>query len=144
MCDEPIEPGDAYELTVWPPNRNEYGPPDRWLTWRSHYPRTDGSGGRQAHRLGCAIAAAYRENAEREQKRLDDYAAAAVTKYKETNPSVAGHPELNGGVPSGYPNIPKPRDTKSVREFSSMSVREKIASAMIRANEFGKSTSGAV
>jgi len=83
-------------------------------------------------------------NTEREQKRMDDYAAAAVTKYKETNPSVAGHPELNGGMPSGYPNIPKPRDTKSVREFSSMSAREKIASAMTRANEFGKSTSGAV
>ena len=61
-CDEPIEPGDRYELAVTPPDRNEYAPPGRWLAWRSHYPRSNG------RRIGCDEAAAYRENAEREQK----------------------------------------------------------------------------
>ena len=66
-CDDcllPIEPGDKYQLWVSPPNRDEYGPRDRWLTWRSHYPR---SGGTRAHLLGCDMAAAYRENAAREE-----------------------------------------------------------------------------
>ena len=78
------------------------------------------------------------------QKGLDDYAAIKVKEYAESHASTAGHPELNGGMPSGYPNLPTPRDTKSVREFSQMSKRDKIASAMNRANDLVKSTSGAV
>ena len=65
-CQEPIEPGDRYELCVTPPNRDEYGPPDRWLTWRSHWPRTGATGARLP---GCDEAAAYREQREREMAR---------------------------------------------------------------------------
>lgn len=62
-CDEPIEPGDVYELSVIPPHREEAWDVDHWLTWRSHYPR---NGGTRSHLLGCDVAAAYRENAARE------------------------------------------------------------------------------
>ena len=62
-CGRPIEPGDQYELAMTPPHRMaEYDVP-RWLAWRTHYPRHDG------HRflIGCDLAAAYREKAERER-----------------------------------------------------------------------------
>jgi hypothetical protein len=61
-CPEPIEPGEKYELAVWPPHRvQEYDVP-RWVTWRTHYPRHDG----RNFLFGCAMSAAYRENAGRE------------------------------------------------------------------------------
>lgn len=62
-CCEPIEPGDKYELCVTPPHREECMDSAHWLTWRSHYPRTGPAG---EHLLGCDLAAAYREKAERE------------------------------------------------------------------------------
>ena len=65
LCSVPIEPGDKYELAVFPPDRDEYAPPGVWLTWKSHYPRTGPKG---EHRLGCDLAGAYRENAQRGQR----------------------------------------------------------------------------
>lgn len=62
-CNVPILPGERYEHTVWPPMRNEYAQSDRWLTWRSHYPRT---GPDNRHLWGCDLAAAYAENERRE------------------------------------------------------------------------------
>jgi len=62
MCDDcrhPIEPGTRYELSVSPPHRiQEYDVP-RWLTWRTHYPRHDGS----RFLPGCDEAAMRREKA---------------------------------------------------------------------------------
>lgn len=66
------------------------------------------------------------------QKGMDDYAAKKVEEYKAANPVTLGHPELGPGVPSNYPNIPKPREAKSVREFSSMSPMQKILDAKAR------------
>src|ERR1700748_47300 len=43
------------------------------------------------------------------QKEKDDYAALKVKEYQEAHPSTAGHPDLNGGMPSNYPQMPKPR-----------------------------------
>jgi hypothetical protein len=62
-CDEPIEPGEKYELSVTPPHRISEYDVDHWLTWRTHYPRHDG------HNFlpGCKAAeaeAAWRENEE--------------------------------------------------------------------------------
>lgn len=82
-------------------------------------------------------------NAAAEQKRMDDYAATKLQEYKEKNPSVAGHPDLNGGMPSNYPAMPKPREAKDIRQFSSMSTRDKISSAMSRATEAAASRSQA-
>jgi hypothetical protein len=70
-------------------------------------------------------------------------AEEAVAKYKEEHPITAGHPELNGGMPSNFSRMPAPRDPKSVREFSSMSTREKISNAMQRAREAAQSASSA-
>jgi hypothetical protein len=61
-CGEPIERGDRYEFSVTPPHRIQEYDVDRWLTWRSHYPRHDG----HTFLRGCDEAAAYREKAERE------------------------------------------------------------------------------
>lgn len=61
-CREPIEPGDKYELSVTPPHRIQEYDVACWLTWRTHYPRHDGS----RFLPGCDEAAAYREKAERE------------------------------------------------------------------------------
>ena len=62
-CPEPIMPGDRYELSVSPPHRVQEWDSPNWLTWRTHYPRHDG----QAFLPGCAAAAAYHEQAVREQ-----------------------------------------------------------------------------
>lgn len=59
-CEQWIEPGDKYELSASPPYRIAEYPVDRWLTWRTHYPRHDGD----RFLPGCDEAAAYRENAE--------------------------------------------------------------------------------
>ena len=61
-CLVPIMPGDRYELSATPPHRISEYDVDRWMTWRTHYPR------HAEHRFlpGCDEAAAYRENAERE------------------------------------------------------------------------------
>jgi hypothetical protein len=61
-CEQPIEPGEKYELAVFPPHRVQEYDVDRWLTWRTHYPRHDG----QRFLIGCDLSAAYREKAERE------------------------------------------------------------------------------
>lgn len=61
-CPEPIEPGEKYEIAVYPPHSVQEYDVDRWLVWRSHYPRHDG----QWFLIGCAMSAAYREQARRE------------------------------------------------------------------------------
>ena len=62
-CQEWIEPGEKYELTVWPPHRMDYMDVDNWLTWKCHWPRNTTAG---SFLLGCATSAAYREHAEQE------------------------------------------------------------------------------
>lgn len=86
----------------------------------------------QTYKLGDAERT---KTAAASQKAMDEYAEKKLTEYKEKNPSVAGHPELNGGMPSNYPAMPKPRESKDIRSFSSMSTRDKIQSAMTRATE---------
>jgi len=63
-CDQWIEPGEKYELCTTPPHRLDVTDVDSWLDWRSHYPRIGPAG---QFLLGCAVAAAYRERAERGQ-----------------------------------------------------------------------------
>jgi hypothetical protein len=60
-CPVPIEPGTRYELSVSPPHRIPEFDVERWVTWRTHYPRHDGL----RFLPGCAVAAAYREKAAR-------------------------------------------------------------------------------
>jgi hypothetical protein len=67
-CGELIEQGDQYELCVVPPHRISEYDVDCWLAWRTHYPRNGGDSGR--HLFGCDMAAAYRENARRDQPYL--------------------------------------------------------------------------
>jgi hypothetical protein len=62
-CPSPIEPGQKYELAVYPPHRIDVYDVDRWVTWRTHYPRHDGD----RFLFGCDLAAAYREKAARER-----------------------------------------------------------------------------
>lgn len=62
-CFGPIEPGDKYERTAFPPHSVDVYDVDRWLTWRTHYPRHDGD----RFLPGCDEAAAYREARERQQ-----------------------------------------------------------------------------
>ena len=52
--------------------------------------------------------------------------------YKAAHPITTGHPELGPGVPSNYPNIPKPSDAKGVREMAGKSPMEKIRMARDR------------
>ena len=69
---------------------------------------------------------------QRVQKDRDDYAAKKLEEWKAANPVTAGHPDLNGGRPSNYPDIPKPREAKDIRAFSSMSPMQKIQDAKAR------------
>jgi hypothetical protein len=73
--------------------------------------------------------------AEATAKREAEVGEKAVKAWQEAHPNTSGHPELNGGLPSNYPAMPAPRDAKSVREFSTLSTRDKIAGAMKRASE---------
>jgi hypothetical protein len=66
------------------------------------------------------------------QKEKDDYAAQKLEEYKAAHPITTGHPELGSGVPSNYPNIPKPSDAAGVREMSGKSPMEKIRMARDR------------
>jgi hypothetical protein len=52
--------------------------------------------------------------------------------YKAAHPVTMGHPELGGGVPSNFPNIPKPSDAKGVAEMAGKSPMEKIRMARDR------------
>ena len=55
--------------------------------------------------------------------------------YKAAHPVTTGHPELGPGVPSNYPNIPKPSDAAGVREMSGKSPMEKIRMARDRVSK---------
>jgi hypothetical protein len=70
--------------------------------------------------------------AEAEQKRLDAYAETKIEKYKAEHPITTGHPELGPGVPSNFPNIPKPSDAAGVAKLAGMSPMEKIRTARDR------------
>jgi hypothetical protein len=67
-CQEWIEPGTRYEMSVTPPHRNQDYYVPAWLTWRTHYPRHDGD----RFLPGCAEAAAYQEQAARETSNGND------------------------------------------------------------------------
>jgi hypothetical protein len=67
-----------------------------------------------------------------ETKRIDGMKAKWEEEYKAAHPVVMGHPELGPGVPSNYPNIPKPSDAKGVREMAGKSPMEKIRIARDR------------
>ena len=66
------------------------------------------------------------------QKELDAYAAKKLEEYQAAHPVTTGHPELGPGVPSNYPNIPKPSDAAGVREMAGKSPMEKIRMARDR------------
>lgn len=72
------------------------------------------------------------------QAKINAGVADGVKKWQEEHPSVAGHPEMNGGLPSNFPKMPAPRDAKDLRSFAGMTAREKIQSAMERANQAAK------
>jgi hypothetical protein len=67
-----------------------------------------------------------------EAKRIDGMKAKWEEEYKAAHPVVMGHTELGPGVPSNYPNIPKPSDAKGVREMAGKSPQEKIRIARDR------------
>lgn len=56
-CPLPIEPGEKYELAVFPPHSIQEYDVDRWTTWRTHYPRHDGHN----FLIGC-VTAAFSQN----------------------------------------------------------------------------------
>jgi hypothetical protein len=66
------------------------------------------------------------------QKQMDDYAAKKLEEWKAAHPVTNGHPELGPGVPSNYPNIPKPSDSQGVKEMAGKSPMEKIRMARDR------------
>lgn len=62
-------------------------------------------------------------------------AAAAVKKYQEDHPNVAGNPFQARGESSSFPQILKPREAKDQRAFANLSPREKIAQSVARSRE---------
>jgi hypothetical protein len=76
-----------------------------------------------------------RQSAESAKKHDEEISAKAVKDYQEKHPNTAGNPNLNGGVPSNYPAMPPPRESGSIREFSALPARDKIANAMQRASK---------
>lgn len=68
-------------------------------------------------------------------KRESDLKAQGAKEWQDAHPSTAGHPELNGGMPSNYPTMPKPREATTVRDFAALPARQKIADAMTRATK---------
>ena len=70
-----------------------------------------------------------------EAKRIDGLKAKWEEDYKAAHPVTNGHPELGSGVPSNYPNIPKPSDAAGVREMSGKSPMEKIRMARDRVSK---------
>ncbi len=67
-----------------------------------------------------------------QQKERDDYANKKIEEYKLANPVTAGNSNLGGGVPSNYPNIPKPSDAAGVAAMAGKSPMEKIKMARDR------------
>lgn len=62
-CGQPIEPGEKYEHTAFPPHRISEYDVDHWLTWRNHFPRFGSQG---QFLFGCDMSAAYKERCARE------------------------------------------------------------------------------
>jgi hypothetical protein len=69
------------------------------------------------------------------QAEVDAAVAAGVKKYQEDHPSTSGHPDLNGGAPSNFAQMPKTIDAKDVRQYAALPAREKIAQSIKRATE---------
>jgi hypothetical protein len=78
-----------------------------------------------SEREQATVAAAHK-------KEVDDAVAAGVEEYKAAHPITTGHPELGPGVPSNFPNIPKPSDAAGVAKLAGMSPMEKIRTARDR------------
>jgi hypothetical protein len=72
---------------------------------------------------------------ERFAKEKEDYASLKIKEYQEAHPNTSGNSNLQGGLPSNYPAMPKPREGADVRSFSTMSAREKMTDAWNRAVE---------
>jgi hypothetical protein len=70
--------------------------------------------------------------AEAEAKKDAAKRAQWEEEYKAAHPVTNGHPELGPGVPSNYPNIPKPSDATGVKEMAGKSPMEKIRMARDR------------
>jgi hypothetical protein len=101
-----------------------------------------------AHRMNLDVwaeqkygfsAAEKKATAEAAAKRDAEISSKAVEDYKAAHPATAGHPELGAGVPSNYPNIPKPSDATGVREMAGKSPMEKIKMARDRVSAEVKS-----
>ena len=58
---------------------------------------------------------------------------AGIEKYKQDHPPVAGNPLLTPGLPSSFPNLPKPRQAQDLRQFAGLPAKQKIAAALERA-----------
>lgn len=82
-------------------------------------------------KFGFAAAQQKRQE-EAESKKMAEAKKAWEDEYKAAHPVTTGHPELGPGVPSNYPNIPKPSDANGVREMSGKSPMEKIRMARDR------------
>ena len=66
------------------------------------------------------------------KKHDEEVAARAVEDWRAAHPVTTGHHELGAGVPSNYPNIPKPSDANGAREMAGKSPMEKIRIARDR------------
>lgn len=71
---------------------------------------------------------------EAQTKRDAEVAAAAVKKYQEEHPVTQGNPELQRGVASRYPTMPK-REAGDNKNFANMSARQKIAASVGRTRQ---------
>jgi hypothetical protein len=70
-----------------------------------------------------------------ETKKMADLKVKWKEEYEAAHPVTNGHPELGSGVPSNYPNIPKPSDAAGVREMAGKSPMEKIKMARDRVSK---------
>lgn len=70
-----------------------------------------------------------------EDKKIADMKTKWEEEYKAAHPITTGHPELGSGVPSNYPNIPKPSNSQGVREMAGKSPMEKIRMARDRVSK---------
>ena len=71
---------------------------------------------------------------EAQAKRDAEITAAAIAKYKEDNPVTQGNPELQRGVASRYPQMPK-REAGDNKNFANMTARQKIAQSVGRTRQ---------
>src|SRR5208282_1935296 len=80
-------------------------------------------------------AAEQKIQVEAQAKRDSDMKVKWEEEYKAAHPVTMGHPELGAGVPSNFPNIPKPSDAAGVRSMAGKSPMEKIRMARDRVSK---------